>query len=551
MNKEELEPYLKRFPAFSSNKDMLIFYNKEEYDLHNKGIWIKIDEKIKMRNKLIENLLNSDDKFAVLEKMIEEEKVKMIAYYLGNMKILDKSIFTKKYFVALANKAMENGALTLTSKGKERLEYINKQITYEAFLNKYAGKTFNTIIESEEVSMPVDSIIEAMNLPNKDYIKLINNNFIAGINKQKFAYCVKEFFDNNNILKNYTLPSQLKNRVLLLSSYYHIDFESINFIKESQIYKYKDVKLDISLKQYLTENIPENLNDLEKAIYVYIKCCKLFTYDEQFYMDLQKGPSREKHKNINYLSEINLSNKDIVCYEFNAIYGKILDELGIKFKVESTSGNEEYGSGHDKLTFVSGKYIVEADAIFYILRGDLVKAKNNFALTGIKCLNVNEQTVKEFEDSLNRTYKLINSKEKELNALSMYENLSNKQEITFEEKTKIFLQKVKECGKCQQRMDVLGYMVLLNHLIYNEKERKTNFNICALREKTQNKNKVSVVITINKEDFIKNKKDNIYLLYDLKEEIKEVSEEELKKLINEGQLSIFDKERSGIPGLKV
>ena len=216
MNKEELEPYLKRFPAFSSNKDMLIFYNKEEYDLHNKGIWIKIDEKIKMRNKLIENLLNSDDKFAVLEKMIEEEKVKMIAYYLGNMKILDKSIFTKKYFVALANKAMENGALTLTSKGKERLEYINKQITYEAFLNKYAGKTFNTIIESEEVSMPVDSIIEAMNLPNKDYIKLINNNFIAGINKQKFAYCVKEFFDNNNILKNYTLPSQLKNRVLLL-----------------------------------------------------------------------------------------------------------------------------------------------------------------------------------------------------------------------------------------------------------------------------------------------------------------------------------------------
>ena len=62
--------------------------------------------------------------------------------------------------------------------------------------------------------------------------------------------------------------------------------------------------------------------------------CKLLTYDDEYFAVNQKGPATEKHKDVNYVSNINLTNNRVVCFEFNLIYSKLLDELGINFKAD-------------------------------------------------------------------------------------------------------------------------------------------------------------------------------------------------------------------------
>ena len=48
--------------------------------------------------------------------------------------------------------------------------------------------------------------------------------------------------------------------------------------------------------------------------------CKLLTYDDEYFAVNQKGPATEKHKDVNYVSNINLTNNRVVCFEFNLIY---------------------------------------------------------------------------------------------------------------------------------------------------------------------------------------------------------------------------------------
>ena len=73
---------------------------------------------------------------------------------------------------------------------------------------------------------------------------------------------------------------------------------------------------------------------------------------------------------------------------------------------------EAYGAGHANLEFRSDKFLVSADSVTSILQGDIMQAKLNQPLVGLKCVNRNQQTQQEFKQSLTKMYQLNAQQEK-------------------------------------------------------------------------------------------------------------------------------------------
>jgi hypothetical protein len=141
--------------------------------------------------------------------------------------------------------------------------------------------------------------------------------------------------------------------------------------------------------------------------------CKILTYDEEFYAVNQKGEVAKKHEQIENINNITPQNNKVVCYEFNAIYAKLLEELGINFEVKSATGKDDFGGGHAYLEFRDGKFLLMADSVISILNSDLFNAKMNLCLNGLSCINTNSDTRKEFQEIAAKVYGLIVLQEKE------------------------------------------------------------------------------------------------------------------------------------------
>ena len=171
------------------------------------------------------------------------------------------------------------------------------------------------------------------------------------------------------------------------------------------------VEIDEGLKKTILENMPNDLNILEKAIYVYIKMCKLLVYDEEFFAVNQKGAIAKKHTNIDNLKNITLENNGIVCYEFIAIYARLLLEIGIKnIKIHDGTLNPNIINNlHSWLVYEYEDFIISVDPLNSIRTSDMYLAKTNQPLKGIICKNPN--LTEEFEKVYNKVNALIANKE--------------------------------------------------------------------------------------------------------------------------------------------
>jgi hypothetical protein len=399
MNPVELNRKLMLFPSLMKQKESSLFLDERDFPKHEDSEFVEIGKPPKkISAKLLADLLNDDYCFASIERLFTGTKVRMPIYYIGTSKgIAGKFIFSRREFIAFFNKAIDEGKIELSEQGKERLEFIKNEVSYDTFVKKYGEKTYRTDIEGKMKSFKVKDFITLMNLPKEQFERFFSNDdFINGVTKREYAFALADFCSDIKVFDIYVMPREMNKRYDELCSYDVIDYESVNSMLDSDAYLYKDIVLQEELRNHLYEGMPENLSDIEKAIYVYIKACKLFSYDPLFYSNLQKGVAALKHQDINNLTKINVDNKDIVCYEFTAIYGKILEELGITFEIDSEAISSEYGAGHNRLAFRQVKYIVEADSVTTIFQGDLVRAKTNYPLEGIKCLNASAKTKNEF-----------------------------------------------------------------------------------------------------------------------------------------------------------
>ena len=261
-------------------------------------------------------------------------------------------------------------------------------------------------IDNHVYIIPISVIYDFMVLDDESFKKICidkQQSTINGIPKEHFAYACINYISDEKTKNSMFIKPQICRHYKMLLYYELIDFEAVN--KDLKIVDkvYNKIDLDENVKKLITGDMPENITLLEKAIYIYIRMCQVFTYDGEFF-----SQDQSYKKELSYISTISLNNVQLTCFEFSVIYGKLLAEIGINFRSYygqkqkiyelrdlMDDGELSYGQKHAFTEFRVGKYLVDADAMESILEGDLYNAKMSLPLNGIQCLNSNRETQEE------------------------------------------------------------------------------------------------------------------------------------------------------------
>ena len=176
--------------------------------------------------------------------------------------------------------------------------------------------------------------------------------------------------------------------------------------------------VDKDILNCILNEIPINYDNIDKAIYIYIKTCyelhfsiRFILYDDIIlYNSVFPDPQAD-------ISMLNSDFKDTECYRTSLLLQILYKEfLGIDSCIIAPIGdvlnpfewmNRGYGCSHRLLVFKSGEYVVEADTSISTLGGlnDLYNVKTFTKLVGLNCINNDDETVKDFNNRVRRVYK--------------------------------------------------------------------------------------------------------------------------------------------------
>lgn len=450
----------------------------------------------------------------------------------------------------------ESGQLgELSDTEKERLDEFKELTSTRAFAEKMHGATYETEVDGKNVTLPVDNIITFLNLSPDDLKKICTTDpdgKIGQLSKPEFAYAASEYLKKNKVTENYVLPDNIEKRIGFLTSGQYIDFSAVNKLMETKDTLYEKVELNPDLHDAIIEKMPEGISRLEKAAYIYAKMCTILTYDNRFMAANQKGEAAEKHKSLDYVSQISPENNEVVCFEFNMIYAKMLDEQGLHFKSEYKDMiGEDYGDGHANLEFRDGKFIVQADSVASILGGDIARAKLGLPLTGFECESPNKRTQKEFQDKVNAMYELVQSQERENDPWNEYDSLTeNLYPVEFDEKKAILLDRLKSTNL--RGIDAMTYALQLRKALFSEQERRDNISVVVLRNNAVNgegpKLEAGAVIAMNGSNLDDQPSETSYYYLSSNKELSSITLEDVKSRLNDGTFEYIERNDPKIPG---
>ena len=206
----------------------------------------------------------------------------------------------------------------LKNNPEEILEYGDKIDIpiLKNYLSENIDSLYDITIEGKEYHIRIKDIINFMTL--RDYHDGISiySESIRGVPIAYFLYAVLSFFNEkiNDLGGNYGEIIQKRldiiaedKRVKLVNECYksndpNLERVSVNPELKDAIFK--------DMPSYYRHGLKETL-----AIFIYLKLCKLLTYDDEFLAENQTGEAALKHEDINHIREITPSNNKVVCYE--------------------------------------------------------------------------------------------------------------------------------------------------------------------------------------------------------------------------------------------
>ena len=546
-----------------------LFVNKEEYET------LKNSQKIIIENqevsiKILKKILSNDLYFEYALKTFQYK----INFFRVSYDIDDKDedIMTISYNKTIIIKALEqlisSGQITLQSIEQQRYETLTNYISFSKMLEEYKDKKYHITIDEYDYSLPIEQLISFMQLSNEQFDTICSNidiKDINGIPKEHFIYAAYKFFKENKLIENFLIPNPIIERFRLIASCEKIDLQAINKHLTTPDTLYQNIQIDSNLEKAILSGMPENATDLEKAIYIYIKMCKLLTYDEEYFVVNQRGIATAKHRSLDYVSSITLTNNKAVCFEFNIIYAKLLNQLGIHFKSNYNGMiDEAYGESHVNLEFRADKFLVTADSVTVILQGDMTYAKLNQPLVGLKCINHNQQTQQEFKEAVTKMYQLIAEQDKSTENHQQVEHIKtldellkeyshttdNIKNISLEERLTILIDIVNSTKLVGT--DALSYILQLKKILFTDEQRKNNIAITIVRNnKPIEEGKTAIantIFTLNNQSFKETPQKNIYYYFN-NHKLTTISKEELQALFNNGIFEYIEKDSPRIPGI--
>lgn len=568
MEKLTIEKQLKKYPYLQRMSDYTLFTTKEDIDFIKNSKIIMVDD-IEVYAEFLKRILEDDKFFEYACRYFNDATDKFIVASIINGDLSVNIRYDKTTIINGIKELINTNQISLNTEKKERFEKLRSYISYDKFLEKYKNYEYKVLIDGVNYSIPFENMMNLMRLNDDKFNEICHDDNIKDINgipKEYLIYATCKFLRENNIIDNYELPDNFVKRHNSLYSMQVIDLEAINKYVVTTDVKYKEIKIDSDLEKVIMDGFPYAASELEMAIYIYIKMCKVLTYDEEYYVVNQMGIAAEKHKSTSYIASITPQNNQVVCFEFNIIYAKFLNILGINFTSNYVSCiGEDYGYGHANLNFRCDKFLVRADSVTSILHGDIAKSKINLPLEGIKCLNKNLDTQNEFKSAYQKMYKLIVSQEKDFNNKNAFyiqsfdellneyaSRTTNLKEVSLDERLSILIDKVNKKGMVG--IDSLSYALHLRKILFNEEERKNNVKIIIIRNNDPfDKDKVampSVIVALNKVGFKNNPDKTVYFYYNLNKELVVVTSEELQSKFDSGTFEYIANDDPRIPGIK-
>lgn len=568
MEKLTIEKQLKKYPYLQRMSDCTLFTTKEDIDFIKNSKTIAVDD-IDVYTEFLKRILEDDNYFEYACRYFYDATDKFIVASIINGDLGVNIRYDKTTIINGIKELINTNQISLNTEEKERFEKLRSYISYDKFLEKYKNYEYKVLIDGVNYSIPFENMMNLMRLSDDKFNEICRDDNIKDINgipKEYLIYATCKFLRENNIIDNYELPDVFVNRYSSIYSMQVIDLEAINKYVVTTDVKYKEIKIDSDLEKVIMDGFPYDSSELEMAIYIYIKMCKVLTYDEEYYAVNQMGVATEKHRSTSHIASITPQNNQVVCFEFNIIYAKFLNMLGINFASNyKCSVGEAYGDGHANLDFRCGKFLVNADSVTSILQGDIANSKINLPLEGINCLNKNLDTQNEFKSAYEKMYKLLASQEKDFNNKNAFhiqsfdelldeyshktDNLKN---ISLDERLSILIDKVNKKGLVG--IDVLSYALHLRKILFNEEERKNNVKIIIIRNNDPfDKDKVampSVIVALNKEGFKNNPAKTVYFYYNPNKELVAVTSEELQSKFDEGTFEYVANDDPKIPGIR-
>ena len=549
---EELKKQLLKNPLYKIFIENALILPIEELEeiKKSKTISIRYEE---VPTLLLKKILEEDSYFEYCYNYFQDKTTNFIISSIKENQLTDPLKFNKSTLVKAMNQWIEENNI----KKEELLQRYNtlcKTISYEKLKEKEKNSNYSISVDNIHYTIPIIELLSFLEQSNiLDICKNMEIKEISNIPKEHFIYIVIQYIRNSNILNNYILPKTIIDHYHELLSFQLIDFQSLNkFLTTSDPY-YKNIQLNEDLKEEIIKDLPKDFNNLEKAIYIYIKLCKTLTYDEEYFVKNNES-GVINHQDINHISNITPSNNKIVCFEFNLIYSKFLDELGIHF---SSDYQKQYGIGHSNLEFRVDKFLVIADSVTTILQGDLARSKLNVDLVGLKCENINSKTKEEFQDTLKYVYNYIKEEEKKKESIknSSLEELiqeykktiEKKEDITFIERLSILFDLLKKNSLVG--IDYIAYVIQLKKILFTDLQRKENIRINIIRNNEEKQTKATLIISLNKISFEDYPENNIHYISNDNHELSIISKEELQKKFDEEHYEYIQDINPRIPNI--
>ena len=331
---------------------------------------------------------------------------------------------------------------------------------------------YNIEIEEQMYSIPVKVILEYITAKENDYLFLSFIPPISDISFIHFRYAVLKYFDENLSDQSSLFGDTVVSRLDEIRNDYAI--KNVGTVYKNNDPNLKLIKVHPSLKDKILDGMPTHYDDLFKALYIYIKMCKILTYDEKFFVYNQQGDAASYHEDISHIESITPENNEVVCYEFAAIFEALLKEQNISCEIVKGSGNlDAYGDGHAYVKFKYYGSIIKADSTTDIFLGDIFRAKLNLNLCGFRVSEGNCQIY----NCIQMVYDDINENKKNTDyakALKEYKSmLTEKQVVSAKDKIDSFVDIINSTG-----LKGIDFIANMKYLASNFFENM--YNICVM-----------------------------------------------------------------------
>ncbi len=582
---DEVSEFLKSNPQFNSDK--YLFVSIDEMDFLNDGELV-IDEEIEISVEFLKKILFDSTYHDKIKRFMNGDEA---IFTVTSIKYGDfyKPISCSKVEIIYGLiDAFNSGLIEESVEGKKFVKELISDIDFSNFEESVKDEEYTISIDGKEYSFKVKDLIQFMKMAEDDvYDLLFENGNFKGIPIEYFAYAGLSYFNENKIESRYILPEEIEGTLSLLRSDYFVDTYAVNKYFKTTDTLYKNVEINSELRNRILDGMPTDASELEKAIYIYIKMCKILKYDDEYYAEGQRGEVKRKHSSLEHVKDISVDNNKVVCYEFNMIYSKLLSEIPINFQTNYKGlVDEQYGDGHANLTFRVGNVIVNADSVTSILRGDLYRAKRDERLEGLKCENRNIYTQEKFSTAVSKMYRLIVEQEKgdvskveqeetfehiisgygegdfEI-ALQLYQqhvdshttNTEDSEQNTYYgvslvDRFGILLDRIEDASLGE--VDTLSYVLELKHILFTENELNDNISFLHVQDRVNmdqgQKSTATGIISFSPTGF--NDENNItYYLYHSDFGVRKTTREEIVTNFNNGDFGFIRDIGRAIPGI--